>query len=137
MVIGICPLVSKKTNFPLLQSKYSREALYFDNLTPAVRVTARTDERPAAHATTQRGQQPLPVSENATCAGRPLAWPLCTDSVRAYNETPETGLRTRPQGCPWVEISRDPWYTPVRVAPDPARTVPTPAGVRVRMRREL
>ena len=48
---------------------------HIDNFTPAVRVTTRTDERPAAHATTRRGQQSLAASENATCVGRPLAGP--------------------------------------------------------------
>lgn len=46
------------------------------------------------------------------------------DPVRVHNETPSHGLRTRLWGCPGVESSRDPWYTPAQVLPDLTRTVP-------------
>ena len=40
------------------------------------------------------------------------------------------GLKSRPWGCPGVEISRDSWYTPARVLPGPTRTAPDPPGMR-------
>ncbi len=75
---------------------------------------------------------PIPM---ASFAGQPSS-SIGVAFLKSYNETPSTGLRTRPQGCPWVESSRDPWYTPARVMPDPARAVPNPTGGRVRMRWE-
>jgi len=61
-------------------------------------------------------------------AGAALGRTVSVDPVRVYNETPMRGLRSRPWGCPGVESSRDPWYMPARVLPDPTRTVPDPPG---------
>ncbi len=47
---------SLKKQIYLRYNQISRKALHIDNLIPAVRVTTRTDERPATHAVTQKGQ---------------------------------------------------------------------------------
>lgn len=48
--------------------------------------------------------------------------------LRNLRQTGLRGLKSRPWGCPGVESSRDPWYMPARVLPDPPRTVPDPPG---------
>ena len=52
------------------------------------------------------------------------------DLVRVHNETPRLASASERQGCPWVESSRDPWYTPVQVMPDLPCTVPDLPGGR-------
>ena len=57
-------------------------------------------------------------------AGAAFGKAVSVDPVRVHNETPSHGLRTRLWGCPGVESSRDPWYTPAQVLPDLTCTVP-------------
>ena len=125
--------------FPI-NLKHSRKAMHFDNFTPAVRGTTRTDERPAAHAMTSgppatpKGETGGPRRARMPPAGTAFGKAASVDPVRVHNETPLRGLRSRPWGCPGVESSRDPWYTPARVLPDPTRTVPDPPGCELRIR---
>ena len=116
--------------------------LLFDNGIPAVRGTTRTDERPTAHAKTlenavhflifvpppavlpETGPLVAPTERECHLCGAAFGKAASVDPVRVHNETPPHGLRTRLWGCPGVESSRDPWYTPAQVLPDLTRTVP-------------
>lgn len=101
--------------------------------------TSSTGNRPDRRASASARHDPegaiVPSGERERhLVGRSLARPpaltLSGPTMRHLSAAWEPGRRARPG----VEISRDPRYTPARVMPDPARTVPNLTGARVQMR---
>ena len=137
-----CAYSSLKKRAPFYYNKSTANVVVLlDNFIPAVRVTTRTDERPSAHAITSENTARLsefctvpcgpietgrraPTERECHLRGRPLARPpaltLSGYTMRHLRTAWEPGM----WGCPGVESSRDPWYTPAQVLPDLTRTVP-------------
>ena len=71
--------------------------LFLEKCIPAVRVTARTDER--SRSVCHDPEEISPASDK-TCDGPTLAKSAGNDSVRADNETQSTGQHEE-AGLPW------------------------------------
>lgn len=89
-------------------------------------VTQRTQRPGGGHAPLRRARMP-PVRGG-------FGMPPSVDSGRENNETPRTASAQERRGCPGVESSRDPRYTPVQALPSLIRTVPKPPGCELQMR---